>query len=111
MAFGGAQKNCPRATKGAKGARMYEPRDYAVVLHTTLNHSNCIRKLYGQFIIFSHLLMSEIFWKKVVEGSSRLEMNTGLEQKSTAMEGLAAPNPGYTYYQVANHTFQELSRI
>ena len=29
MAFGGAQQNCPRATKGA---RMYEPRDYEVVL-------------------------------------------------------------------------------
>ena len=55
--------------------------------------------------------MSEIFWKKVVEESSRLEMNTGLEQKSTAMEGLAAQNPGYTYYQVTNHTFQKLSRI
>ena len=29
MAFNGAWKNCPRAIKGA---RMYEPRDYAVVL-------------------------------------------------------------------------------
>ena len=29
MAFGGAEKNCPRVTKGA---RMYEPRDYEVVL-------------------------------------------------------------------------------
>ena len=38
MAFGGAQKNCPRATKGA---RMYEPRDYAVVLHVTFDLTKC----------------------------------------------------------------------
>ena len=65
----------------------------------------------ANFPFFSHLLMSENIWKR--EGSPRLVMNTGLEQESTTMEGLARHSTilDIPYYQVTNHIFQNLSRI